>query len=173
MVGFHWNLNDSKSSYISRTLLSIQADLNLAVVWMVSILPLIFNCSNPLSKPWGTVPNAPTTINSLITFMFHSFCFFNSLATSKFLFIFSPSFLSAGSTVDDKFSFSFLFLFFFFSFILFIYFCKLEPILVFWAEDEWIILCLKITENFMYLIFLDRFHLVTIPSGSPFLQSHS
>ena len=34
LVAFHWNLSDSKSSWVSRTLLSIQANLNNALVWM-------------------------------------------------------------------------------------------------------------------------------------------
>ena len=38
---FHWILSDSNSPQISRTLLSILADLNYALVCMVSIRPLI------------------------------------------------------------------------------------------------------------------------------------
>ena len=37
---FHWSLSDSKSPQVSKTLLSILAVLNNAVVWMVSIRPL-------------------------------------------------------------------------------------------------------------------------------------
>ena len=40
---FHWSLSDSQSFQISRTLLSILIDLNTAVVWIVSNLPLISN----------------------------------------------------------------------------------------------------------------------------------
>ena len=39
---FHLNLYACKSPQVTRTLLSILADLNNVVVWMVSILPLIF-----------------------------------------------------------------------------------------------------------------------------------
>ena len=39
---FHWSLSDSKSPQVSRTLLSILADLNNAVVWMISAHPLFF-----------------------------------------------------------------------------------------------------------------------------------
>ena len=46
---FHWNLSDSKSPQIFKTLLSILADLN-AEVWMVLIFPLISNYSSPFSK---------------------------------------------------------------------------------------------------------------------------
>ena len=52
---------ESDSPQVSRILLSILANLN-AVVWIVSILPQIFKCFNPLSKPMGTVPSTPTTI---------------------------------------------------------------------------------------------------------------
>ena len=44
---FHWSLNDSKSPADSRTLFSILADLNNALVSMVSIRPLISKFSNP------------------------------------------------------------------------------------------------------------------------------
>ena len=47
LVVFHWNLRDSKSSQVSRTLLGILADLNNAIVWMVTTRPLISNFSNP------------------------------------------------------------------------------------------------------------------------------
>ena len=50
----HWSFSDSKSPQVSRTLLSIQADLNNAVVWMVSTRPLISKSSRPF-------------INSLVT----------------------------------------------------------------------------------------------------------
>ena len=41
LMVFQGVLGDSKSLQISKTLLSIRADLNNAVVWMVSIVPLI------------------------------------------------------------------------------------------------------------------------------------
>ena len=45
----HWRLRDSKSPQICRTLLSILADLNNKVVWMVSSRLLISRpCTNPL-----------------------------------------------------------------------------------------------------------------------------
>ena len=68
----------------------------------VSILPLLINHFNPLTKPFGTVlisnsskvftkplqtiPNKPITIGITINLMFHSF--FSSLARSKYLHIF-------------------------------------------------------------------------------------
>ena len=45
---FHWSLSDSKSQ-VSRTLLSILAVLNNAIVWMVSTLPPTSKSSSPFS----------------------------------------------------------------------------------------------------------------------------
>ena len=73
LVVFHFSLSDNKSTPISKALLSILADLNHAVVWVVSILPLISNSSSFLSKYLGTVPSAPTTIGITDTLMFSSF----------------------------------------------------------------------------------------------------
>ena len=87
---FYWSLSDSKSPQVSRTLLSILAVLNNAVVWMVSTRPPISKSSSPFSNPLVTVPNAPITIVIIVTFMFHSF--FNSLARSRYLSFFSHSF---------------------------------------------------------------------------------
>ena len=70
LVGFHWNLSDRKSPQVSWILLSILADLNDAVVWTVLILPLIFNCSNPLCNLLGIISTAPTTIDITITCIF-------------------------------------------------------------------------------------------------------
>ena len=87
---FHWNLSDSKSPQVSRTLFSILAVLNNAVVWMVSTRPPTSKSSSLFSNPLVTVPNAPITIGILVTCMFHSF--FNSLARSRYLSFFSHSF---------------------------------------------------------------------------------
>ena len=87
---FHWSLSDNKSPQVSRTLLSILAVLNNAVVWMVSTRPPTFKSSSPFSNPLVTLPNAPITIGIIVTCMFHSF--FNSLARSKYLSFFSHSF---------------------------------------------------------------------------------
>ena len=88
---FHWILSDSKSPQVSRTLLSILAVLNSAVIWTVSTRPPTSKSSCPFSNPLVTVPNAPITIGIIVTFMFHS-CFFNSLARSRYLSFFSHSF---------------------------------------------------------------------------------
>ena len=99
---FHWSLSDSKSPQVSKTLLSILAFLNNAVVWMISTRPPTSNSSRPFNNPLVTVPKAPITISTIVTLMFHSF--FNSQATSRNLFFFSHSFMfilwSAG-TVDS------------------------------------------------------------------------
>ena len=70
---FHWNLSDSKSPEVSRTLLSILAVLNNVVVWMVSTRPPTSKSSSPFSNPLVTVPNAPITIGTIVTCMFHFF----------------------------------------------------------------------------------------------------
>ena len=86
----HWSLSDSKSSQIYRTLLSILADLNNAVVWVVSICPLISKSFSPCPNPSATVSSAPITIGITVTFMSHSV--FSSQARSRYLSLFSLSF---------------------------------------------------------------------------------
>ena len=83
---FHWNISDSKFPKVSRTLRSILADLNNAVVWMVSTHPIISKSSSPCSSSLVTVPSAPITV----TFMFHSFL--SSRPRFSYLFPFSLSF---------------------------------------------------------------------------------
>ena len=55
---FHWSLSDSKSPQVSRTLLSILADLNYAVVWMVFIRPVLSKSSCSCTNLLVTVPRA-------------------------------------------------------------------------------------------------------------------
>ena len=87
---FFWSLSDSKCPQVSRTLLSILAVLNNAVVWMVSTHPPTFKSSSPFCSPLVTVPNEPITIGIIVTCMFRSF--FNALARSRYLSLFSNSF---------------------------------------------------------------------------------
>ena len=87
---FHWSLSDSKSPQVSRTLLSILAVLNNAVVWMVSTRPPTSKSSSLFNNPLVTVLNAPITIGIIVICMFH--CFFNSQAKSRYLSFFSHSF---------------------------------------------------------------------------------
>ena len=61
-----------------------------AVIWIVSTRPPTSKSSRPFNNPLDTVPNAPITIGTIVTFMFHSF--FNSLARSRYLSFFSHSF---------------------------------------------------------------------------------
>ena len=99
---FHRSLSDSKSPQVSRTLLSILAVLNNAVVWMFSTRPPTSKSSSPFSYPLVTVPNAPITIGIIVTCMFHSF--FSSLARSRYLSFFSHSFsfiLGSGGTAKS------------------------------------------------------------------------
>ena len=101
---FHWRLSASKSPQVSRTLLSILAVFNNAVVWMVSTRPPPSKSSRPFNNPLVTVPKASVKIDIIVTFMFHSF--FNSLARSRYLFLFLHSFSfilwSAGRAKSTK-----------------------------------------------------------------------
>ena len=87
---FHWSLSDSKSPQVSRTRLRILAIVSNAVVWIVSTRPPTSKSSRPFNNPLVIVPNAPITIGTIVTFMFHSF--FNSLARSRYLPFFSLTF---------------------------------------------------------------------------------
>ena len=87
---FNWSLSDSKFPHVSRTLLSILAVLNNAVVWMVSTRPPTSKSSSPFNNHLVIVPKASITIGIIVTFMSHSF--FNSLARSRYLTFFSHSF---------------------------------------------------------------------------------
>ena len=83
---FHWSLSDSKSPQVSRTLLSILAVLNNAVVWMVSSRPPTSKFSSPFINTLVTVSNAPITIGKIVTCMFHSFFQFPSKVEVLILF---------------------------------------------------------------------------------------
>ena len=66
----YWSLSDSKSLQISRTLFSILAHLNSAVVWIGSILSLP---SSHFSRPLEIILTTLTSTIISITFKFHSF----------------------------------------------------------------------------------------------------
>ena len=87
--GFHWSLRDSKSHQISRTLLSILADLNNAVVWIISTCPLISKCFTPLTNPLEI--SIPTRIGITANFTLNNV--FSYLARSRCLSLFSFSFI--------------------------------------------------------------------------------
>ena len=74
---FLWNLSNSKSPRVSRTLLSILINLNNAVVLIVFISPPISNSSSPLSKPLEIVSTVPITIAITINLRFHIFFYFS------------------------------------------------------------------------------------------------
>ena len=83
---FHRGLNDSKSPQISRTLLSVLADLNNIEVCMISSNPLIFKSSSPCTSPLVT---GWIIIGITVTFMCHSFFQFPSkVQVLTFLFTF-------------------------------------------------------------------------------------
>ena len=78
-ISVSWgSFSDSKSPQVSRTLLSILAIFNNAVVWMVSTRPPTSKSSRPFNDLLVTVPKAPITIGIIVTFMFHSFFQFSS-----------------------------------------------------------------------------------------------
>ena len=80
LMVFHWSLSDSKSLQISRTLLSILADLCNAVVRMLWARPMIPRSPSLLCKPLEIVSCAPIIIGITVTFSFH--IIFSSLAKS-------------------------------------------------------------------------------------------
>ena len=83
---FHGGPSDRKIPQVSKTFLSIIADLNNTLVWVVSSLPLISsNSSSLLAKSLGTAPSAPTTIGITVTLMLHSL--FSSLV-QEILYVF-------------------------------------------------------------------------------------
>ena len=85
---FHWRLSDRKSQ-VSRTLLSILAVLNSAVVWMVFTRPPTSKSSSLFNNPLVTVPKALITIGTIVTFMFHSFFFQFSSKVEVLIFLFT------------------------------------------------------------------------------------
>ena len=87
---FHWNLSDTKSPQVSRTLLSILAVLSNGDIWIASTRPPTSKSSKPFNNPLIIVLKAPITIGTIVSFMFHSF--FNSLARLKYLSFFSHYF---------------------------------------------------------------------------------
>ena len=109
---FHWNLSDSKSPQVFRTLLSILAVFNNAVVGMVSTRPPTSKSSRPFYNPLFTVLKAPITIGIIVIFKFHSF--FNSLVRSRYLSFFLHSFgfilWSAGTAMSTILQILFFFL---------------------------------------------------------------
>ena len=71
-MDFYWSLSVNKSLQVSRTLLSILADLNNAVIWTVSTSPIISKSSRPYPNHLVTVPREPITIGIIVSFTLHS-----------------------------------------------------------------------------------------------------
>ena len=117
---FHWRLSDSKSPQVSRTLLSILAVFNNAVVWMVFIQPPTSKSPRSFNNPLVTVPKVPITIGIIVTFMFHRVFFQLSskveVLISLFTFYQFYSLVCRDSKVDNFADF----LFFFVDFIIII-----------------------------------------------------
>ena len=68
---FYWSLSDSKSPQLSRTLLSIQAIFNNALVWIFSTRPPTFKSSSAFSNPLDIVSKQPIPISIIVIFTFH------------------------------------------------------------------------------------------------------
>ena len=101
---FHWSLSDSKSPQVFRTLLSILAVLNNAVVWMVSTRLPTSRSSSPFNNPLVIVPKWPITIGISVTCMFHSFFQFSSkvvICVLLFTFFQFYSVVSRNSKIDN------------------------------------------------------------------------
>ena len=75
-MAFHWSLSDSKFSQTFRTLLSMLADFNHAVVWMDVIFPRVFSSSSLFSNflvtlLWDSITiRTPALPSWFITFSF-------------------------------------------------------------------------------------------------------
>ena len=70
---YHWSLSDSKSPQISKILFHILADLNKAVVCIVSCRSLIPRSSSPSTNLLVTIPRAPITTDIVDTLVLHIF----------------------------------------------------------------------------------------------------
>ena len=89
--GCRYKTIEEMKEAVFRTLLSILTDLNNAVVWTVSLCPLISKSSSSFSKLLEIVPRASITIGITVIFMFHSF--FSALARFRYLSLFSFYFI--------------------------------------------------------------------------------
>ena len=121
MLVLHWS--DINSPQVSRTFLGSLNVPNNAVVWIVSILPLISN-----SKTLGTVQSEPTTIDITAKLIFHSF--FSSLAKSKYVSIISLSFIFTLWSGETAKSIRKVYFFFFFFFVISMRFVILQLVLL-------------------------------------------
>ena len=103
--GFLLDLNDINSYHVTRTLLSILANLNNAVVSMFFTHSLISKSNSPCINPLVTVPSVTIKIGITVTFMFHryfSICTFHSfLLTSILASLFLLSTITRSSRLSE------------------------------------------------------------------------
>ena len=154
MIVFHWSLSDSKSPQVSRTLLSILVNHNNAVVWMVWTFFLFSSLLVPSPILWWLYRAHQLQLVPPLPLCF--IVFFSSLARSRYLSLFSPTFSftlwfagTAKSTLRQ---------------VLFLSFFNVDYHLVWSSDRDYMIrLYLKIQKNFVHLIFQDGFWVMHIP----------
>ena len=112
-------MSDSKSPQVSRTLLSILADFNKAVVWKVSTRPLVSQSSSLCTSPLVTVPSLPITTGIAVTFMFHVFFSIPQQGPGTYPSFRFLSILLCGQLVHQRLQFGRFCLFFLFFFLFF------------------------------------------------------
>ena len=145
------SLSDSKSPRVSRTLLSILANLNNALVWMVTTCPHISKSFSLFTKSLVDVSSALITTGITVTFLYH--CSYSRLARSWYLSRFSLSFnftlwsaWTATSTIWQ------VLFFFFFSFFFFFFFSWQSLGLIVWQRwsDIPLLLLLLLLSSFLW-----------------------
>ena len=114
LMVFPWILSDSKSPYVSRTLLSILVILNNVVFWMITTRPITSKSSSPFNNPLVTIPKATITIDIIVPFMFHNFLDSLEGQVTFSFFTFFQFYSVISRTEFCKFSLSLSFFFFFF-----------------------------------------------------------
>ena len=176
LIVSHWNVSDSESPHVSRTLLSILTDLNNAAVWMASTCPLLSKSSSPFTNPLGIISSVRTPPDVTISFVFHRVFFqFSSkvyVLNSHFVFFYFQLVVSRDARVHFLASslFSFLFLFFFFFLLTFTRSGRLAKIkwsvfcVTFFTAESW--LCIYHLFVGSNLYFLHNSQWITFPTQS-------
>ena len=82
---FYWNPSNNKSVQVSRTLLSILANLNNTVILMDSACPLIPNSSGSFFKLFGVILSTPIAIIIFIIILFIYFLFLYLVGNVSYL----------------------------------------------------------------------------------------